>query len=156
MTSKEKRLFFKSDWCFRAIVRVYGYSTREISLLPREYKSFRQTSKTMRYLQTHLAHQAKTQRQKTQADSFLVTEPNTPEAAHDSSREKKCSPFPKRHCSAVYQGNAIFDWRTSPVPPFPRPIRPHRRRLVLQVQAQGVGYVSPGGEASSQPQSVFS
>ncbi len=35
------------------MIRVYENYTREISLLPREHKSFRQTSQAVLYLQTH-------------------------------------------------------------------------------------------------------
>src|SRR3989338_1932865 len=60
MTSKEKRRFPRLIWLFSAMIRVYENTTREISLLPRENKSFRQASQTVFDMQAHLAHPTQT------------------------------------------------------------------------------------------------
>jgi len=64
IASKEKRLFFKTNRRFRVIVRVYGHTTHEISLLPGENLSFRQTPQAVCYLQTHLEHSEEAEREK--------------------------------------------------------------------------------------------
>lgn len=86
------------------MIRVYGHTTREISLLPREHKSFRQASQAVRYLQKNLECLEEAERKKAQAYRSRAAQSHL--ERHTIAHEKKylhvsCNAIAARYANAM-------------------------------------------------------
>ena len=140
---------------FSAMIRVYEYYTREISLLPRENTSFRQTSQAVSSLRPNLANQSK----ETGAETQTFLNSPFPESisgicAHGflgASTTYQCC---RRIVSSARSNEAHYSrYSFSLVASWS--LRAPWRRPLLQVQTDGLGDVCYGGETGQISSSIL-
>ena len=140
---------------FSAMIRVYENYTREISLLPREHKSFRQASQAVSGLRPNLANQSK----ETGAETQTFLNSPSPESIGGicsygflgTSTTHQCC----RRVVSSARRNETRRSRYSLSLIASRSLRASWRWFVFQIQTDGLGDVCYGGKTGQISSSIL-